>query len=112
MLHEKEIEELKKEIKLLEKNIERKQKGLSSLLDEQKAKDGYMYAGVNIKNRKASYLLTREDGLKLFIPKATNTHNERNVYLGSSKGRKVIENTHRTHRKIALWFKNATTEEL
>jgi len=103
------------ELKMLNRKISKIEDELDELREKYNAKFGYEYAGINIKERAGSYILTRPDGIALFVPKKKNAYNERHVYWYDVKKRKkldkALEFTRLGKNKLALWLKDLDVEE-
>jgi hypothetical protein len=106
-----EMKEIQKLIKQKQKETNDLQKQFDKLDLDYQAKIGTMYAGINIKSRKGSYILTRPDGLSVVVPKTKNSYNERNVFWYSGKKSEVaIQHTRSSHKKIAIWLRDYERE--
>jgi len=102
----KEINEMKTKINKLKRELEKEEEKLSLMCAKKEAKFGHNYKGVNIKTRKGSYIITREDGLSVTMNKKRNAHNERNIYwYNKKKGNIAIESTRMNQHNVAMWLK-------
>ena len=102
-----EMKILNSEIKALEKDLADKKKAYQQMEEDAKSTIGITYAGMNIKTRKASYVITRPDGLSVTTPRKTNSHNERHVYwYNGKKGELALEFARMSPKKVALWLRD------
>lgn len=98
-------ESLQIAIKSKEDELANLRRQLDEVETEYQEKVGRVYAGVTIKTRKASYVLTAPNGKAVTLSRNRNAYNERNVYwYDGKKGALALELTRWNSNRIARWL--------
>ncbi len=90
------------ELKAAKKAFEKAQKQFDTIDEQFQAKIGKTICGVNVKTRKASYLITNSKGIAITMPIDSNTYRERHVkYHG---GESIDKNSRMGLQKWCKWL--------
>lgn len=100
-----DMKALRKEINALKKQLLKMEESYEAMGNEYVATVGYEHKGVNIKRRKASYVITRSDGLAITTPLYPNKYGERMVFwYDGKKGDKALDGVRMGCRQLAEWL--------
>lgn len=103
-----EYEILKNKIKELTSVLDKKREEFEVINEKYQSVVGTDYAGINIKTKKASFILTRKkDGKAVTFSKNRNTRNEVDVYwYNNKKYDRILEKTRMNTKSIARWLRD------
>jgi len=89
----------------IERQIQTKQDELNTLRESLAEEKSILARSVTVTRRKASTVLSREDGLSIVVSAPNNSHRERTINWYDGKKGQEIENNSRTNiREWSIWL--------